>query len=220
MSHAPTSVLHVEGIPGSGKTTTAERLCEELVGRGVDAFWALEESADHPVMPKARRRRAREAGFPRLCLDAWRDFVGRNERLAVLEGYAFQSTVRFMYANEISQTAIASYFDAWQSIGNSSLVYLYVDAVVGHFETVRLERGDDWMSKLTSYVAGTPIAKRHGWSGMAGFVEFWSRYQDLCAELVSTANLPTMMMAARAFDHSALTTTADRLAAGESVAAY
>lgn len=47
-SHQPTGVVHLEGIPGTGKTTASQRLCELLTSRGVDAFWPLEEAMSGP----------------------------------------------------------------------------------------------------------------------------------------------------------------------------
>ena len=205
-------VIHVEGIPGAGKTTAARRLCQGLAERGFDVFWALEESADHPVMPKARRSFIGASDFPALCLGAWREFVSTNERVAVLDGYAFQSTVRFMYASGLSRDVITNYFYAWQAIGNSALVFLHVEAVVEHYERVLDERGEDWTSKLFAYVAATPIAERHGWSGLAGFLAFWTRYQDVCLDLVAAAKVPTTTVASRTFEYSTLMDGVDRFA--------
>ena len=57
-------VVHFEGIPGAGKTTAARDLGECLIARGADAFWTLEEAADHPITTRARRAQSSCAEFP------------------------------------------------------------------------------------------------------------------------------------------------------------
>ncbi len=59
-------------------------------------------------------------------------------------------------------------------------------------------------------MAATPIAK-HGWCGLAGFLAFWARYQDVCLDLVAAAKVPTMTVASRAFEYSTLMEGVDRL---------
>ena len=85
-------LLLIEGIPGSGKTTAARRIAEQLAARGIPARWHLEESRSHPVAPRDLRRTAREPGFGPRLLDSWRRFAASapEGEVTILEGTLFQ----------------------------------------------------------------------------------------------------------------------------------
>lgn len=184
----------IEGIPGSGKTTTASRLCNQCCQRGMNARWWLEEDRDHPVHPISLRRRASERGFDHLCIDAYRSFV-RNERgVLILEGSAFQSTVRLMYAHAASIAEITGYIASWSAHIATAAPRLQchrIENPYAHYaDFVTHERGSSWIKKLIAYVEQTPLAVRRRWSGFSGFVSFWSEYQDLCLALIDTLPMP------------------------------
>jgi hypothetical protein len=90
----------IEGLPGTGKTTMAEQLCILARKSGLSAAWYLEESIDHPVHGR-KLKEGRKNGdiFVKSCLEAWRAFADNSTKtpdIQILEGSAFQSTVRFM----------------------------------------------------------------------------------------------------------------------------
>ena len=197
--------IHVEGIPGSGKTTAATQLCELLRNKGVDAHWYLEESVDHPIMPDHRRALSGKSGFPQICMNAWQEFLNASDRTVVLDGYAFQSTVRFLYANLVEQKVIEEYFQQWQALSpNTTVVFFVVEDPYTHFEVVFSERGADWTGKLFDYVENTPMGVTNNFHGKSGFVEFWSRYQQLCRELLDTAHVPVALLNARSWTEADL----------------
>ena len=43
----------IEGVPGSGKTTLAEKLCSYAGENGVEASWFREDDQQHPIHPLA-----------------------------------------------------------------------------------------------------------------------------------------------------------------------
>ena len=111
LKHREPKTIHFEGIPGSGKTHTSERFCELLRGNGVDANWWLEELADHPIMPTEIRKRATKQNFPEACVSAWRSFLeSQPNSVHVLDGYAFQTTVRFLFEQRLKRSSINAYF--------------------------------------------------------------------------------------------------------------
>jgi hypothetical protein len=187
-------MLHLEGICGSGKTTSAETLCECFITEGHAARWYLEESKDHPVTPSTIRRRPKDGDFSAALLRSWSDFLARTECAGcyhILEGYAFQSTVRFMLEYLRPRSEIDAYFARWVELGlgRNQLVYFYVDDVARHMESALPLKGGEWVSKVTLYIEGTPYGQQHLLRGLGGFVEFWARYQDLCVDLLSCADI-------------------------------
>lgn len=184
----------LEGLPGSGKTTAARRLHARCTGRGLPARWWLEEARDHPVLPADLRRRSADAAYDDLCLSAFKAFVARESGVLILEGSAFQSAVRFMFANDWSPVRIGDYLVAWQAAVAAAaprLILFHVRDPRTHFtRLVEQVRGPEWLAKVTAYVERTPVARARGWAGPEGFLAFWSAYQDLCLEHAATLEFP------------------------------
>lgn len=164
--------------------------------RSIDAAWVLEESAEHPIVPRDLRRQSSEADFPDHCLSAWRRFIESNQGCVFLDGYALQSTVRFLFANDLSYDRMRAYFDAWQEIGgpNAAITYLRIENPAEHYERrVFPARGQDWVDKVSRYVARTPYGKKHNLRGAAGLIDFWSAYQRVCLDFLTDAPLARVL---------------------------
>ena len=199
-------VIHLEGLPGSGKTFASERLCALFREQGVQAEWVLEERADHPVMSTALRRGSVHEGFADTCLEAWSAFLAADPGLTIFDGYALQSTVRFLFASGADENSIGRYFQSWQDISpeHSVIVFLAVLNPCEHLLATSEARGETWTGKLISYVERTEIGQQSGWRGQAGYVEFWCRYHELCRRLLHRSRLPVRFLEARAWSEAEL----------------
>jgi hypothetical protein len=189
----------IEGLPGSGKTTTARSLCEAALSQGRLSRWWLEESKDHPVLPAALRKTAAEPGFDDRCIAAFQDFVACETGVSILEGSAFQNTVRFMFANGAARAEIDTYVDRWSAVlpPTTRLLFLHTPEPARHYGGfIAPLRGQAWMDRLVAYVERTPAAQACGWSGFDGFIAFWATYQDLCRTLVARLPFPTLTIVA------------------------
>jgi len=187
-------VLNIEGIPGSGKSTAAARLDGLFRANSIDSYWVCEEDPNHPV---GTSRLSRTMGVDELAgryLDSWEAFVRNNSKVVILDGYALQSSLRFLFAMNASQSTLNRYFSKWQRIGqtSSSMVYLKVENPAQHYhEFVFPLRGEGWRRKVSSYVSATPLGRERGLEGSEGLIEFWSDYQSVCLELLRDSVVPT-----------------------------
>jgi hypothetical protein len=208
------SLILIEGIPGSGKTSLARAICESLTDAQRSARWYVEEDPEHPVLPKAVRREAYSPAFSDLCLASWRAFVSRSEpgALSILEGVAFQSTVRFMYAADRSVAEIEAYVGRFVDVVTPSrplLVYLWQrDRAAYLSEFVYGARGSTWVDKIAAYVASTPIGLRHRWRGPDGATAFWTHYGELCDRLVAQMPVATLELSVDGAQHELASTQA------------
>jgi hypothetical protein len=204
-------LILIEGLPGSGKTSTAEQLYRILSVKGLSCSWFLEEDANHPVTPRTLRRTASLAGFADRCLKSWGEFVnaeGSGQRIFILEGCALQSTVRFMVEYESSRRDLAAYLDQFEAIVHPlapRLIHLYQHDPARFMQnSVLPKRGPVWATKVSSYLASTPCFQQHGWEGIDGMVRFWVHYQEICEGLVRHLGMPLLSIENSAQDWPAI----------------
>ena len=193
-----TRLVLIEGIPGTGKTTLAEALCERFRAGGLDAAWYLEEAHHHPVTPREGRPPDRTGRIP-WWLERWRTFAesgADRERVRIVEGTAFQSTARFLYAGGLEDDAILPYLAGFErAVASLRPCFVYLDAREPRRFLARHtlpRKGADWTARVAAYAVSTPVARRRGWSGEAGLVEFWADYRDRCDAWVETLRMPTL----------------------------
>ncbi len=211
MAGADTQLWLIEGLPGSGKTSAAERLNAMCAAQELNSRWWAEEAKLHPVLPATLRKRASAPDFPRLCILAFRDFLQAHSGILILEGSAFQSSIRFMFANARPEAEITDYVATWAeeiAAARPRLLLFEVQDPKAHYaEFVAARRGVEWMDKLIGYVEATPVAQQHGWCAFDGFLRFWGEYQRICLACAQTLPWPVKQMPAwsetGAFDETA-----------------
>ncbi|MBI4768221.1 MAG: hypothetical protein HY787_27095 [Deltaproteobacteria bacterium] len=191
-------ILCIEGVPGSGKTTLAGNVQNRCASENIKSFWVVEEKKDHPITPAELRRLSNRDDFDVRCLRSWASFIDRLDQVAILDGCAFQSTVRFLLASDRSVEFIRHYVKRWEALlgdAKAKLVFLYLPDLLGEMNNrVFAIRGEDWVRKVSGYVAGTPYAIRKCLSGRQGMAKFWSQYQDLCLDLMAGLGIPVLQI--------------------------
>jgi molybdopterin-guanine dinucleotide biosynthesis protein len=188
---APTRLVLVEGLPGSGKTSAAKHLARSLRARGIRAALIRELEPDHPVIPRSVMKQAARDDYAEVCLSRWRAFAtdrgSGSAEVAIIEGCAFQSTLRFLYANRVPAGEIHSFWESCEKIIaplDPRLVYLYQPDPAGFMKSRTLSRrGPEWTDKVAAYAQATPRSREHDWQGRDGMVAFWKDYRVLCDEL-------------------------------------
>ncbi len=119
-----TSLVLFEGLPGSGKSTSGQRLTLHLDDLGVPARWWHEEHPGHPLYPfgdqaslgrfladlESEARGAVVAGV----LERWRGFAAglvRPGRVAVLDSCLFVYATLCLYRADAPAAVITAYLD-------------------------------------------------------------------------------------------------------------
>lgn len=192
-------LILIEGLPGSGKTSTAEKISSWLTDRQNPSIWWREEDWEHPATPRNLRKTANTDGFPDRCILYWEKFASRTlhaREIRILEGSAFQSTIRFMLEYLITHPVILEYvrrFDGVVAAANPLLIYLQPVDPVNYLKTfVYPTRGEEWITKVSTYLSNTPCGRKHGWKGLQGMTEFWLLYRDLCEKAMGELTMPIL----------------------------
>jgi len=92
-------ILNIEGIPGSGKSSACAQLNGLFRTDGIDSYWVHEEDPNHPIGTSQLPRTHGAEKLAGCYLNSWEEYVRSNrQQVAILDGYALQSSVRFLFA--------------------------------------------------------------------------------------------------------------------------
>ncbi len=191
-----THLIFIDGLPGSGKSTTAKYIATHLQQCNIPSKWHVEEDADHPVHSrKFKQKYVGREDFAEKCLQSWYDFVHtvtQSNHIFILEGSIFQSTVRFLLEYDSNLRNIQIYFSEFENIVsklNPLLIYFY-QASVNEFLLKTIEtRGREWHDKVTNYITNTPYAVCKNLQGIEGNIVFWESYKIICDDLFNASKL-------------------------------
>lgn len=207
-----TKLVFIDGIPGSGKTTTARALESVLAQRSVEVRCFLEEHPDHPLNvggplhPSGRTTGATFFGrytvdsFVDESLRRWRAFVNVAERadaVQVVESYPYQSAARVLLQMDASTDRIREYAAAVEQIVNVlQPVVIYFDRrdVAGALRAISEERGPEWTAYAVQLVTECPYGRRRGVHDLEGALIMMSAYKAVMDDLLGDSRLPVQKL--------------------------
>lgn len=173
----------VEGLPGAGKSTTAQHLVLHAGRHGHRARWSYEEEAAHPVTgsyhPSAAPL-ARWAAFVRAARDA--------DELIVLESALLQWPIMALLRHDLAPEAILAVVGEITVLLaplDPLLVYLSLPDVEAAVRAIGARRGAAWQIGHIVRNDATPFARRRGVSGFEGLVHYWREHAALCERAVA-----------------------------------
>lgn len=171
-----TNLIIVEGLPGSGKSTTARMIAEELEKKGKQVVCVDEGVKEHPAdyadydFPDFETERA-------MILEKWRSFVkGASEDIIYVFNCIFlqnpmcETMMRFGMEEAASETYIA---EIAEIIKPMSPVIIYIDQpnVKAAIDSVLDERGNGWLKAVTDYHVSQGYGKQNHLSGYDGYIK-------------------------------------------------
>jgi len=187
---APRLIL-VEGIIGSGKTTTAGHLAGWLSCRGADVRVFAEGAADHPI----RNRRVDELlaapapGDPgAYSAGQWRRLAERclrDEQTIILESVFLQNSVMPAFIDDAptAVTDICAEIQQQAAPAEPFLVYLRPTDIAAAIARVHVARGEPWSSRNVVYVQDCPWARRRNLRGRDAVVRLYQAWDPVASEL-------------------------------------
>ncbi|MFX3681340.1 MAG: hypothetical protein ACN6I3_00290 [bacterium] len=166
-------VIFVDGLPGSGKSTTAQRLSLHLRRHGHAARWIFEHERDHPIFDESTARAVREnqpGADPALFARALEGYRRLAEHLTaspaetiILEGSLFQAAVGTQLLTETPDPEIDAFFD--QTLDTltphrSTLIYLRAADTAAALNQTAANRGAWFPEFVVAHLAATPLGQR------------------------------------------------------------
>lgn len=159
-----TRLVLVEGVPGSGKSTTAQWICHVLEALGAPAVWHHEQDIDHPIYRDDELQRATAAG-PEACAayhaqarHRWSALAASavaTGRVTILDSSFLQAPVASMQLAGCSAEVIAEHVAATAGLlaeAHPVLVLLRHADTTATYWQARLERGPGFETFLAGLV--------------------------------------------------------------------
>src|SRR5262245_60008230 len=183
-----TNLICVDGLPGSGKSTTAQLLFIHLARNGFEAEWFYEHQTSHPIykyhdlekafgMSPLESKKTHER-----ALRNWKRLVNSlrgTNKITILESTIFQTTAGGLLLMDFSEEEILGFVSRVREIIqelNPVVIYFYQKDIPSALRSIRDRRGDSFETLLVSQIGRTPYGKKHKIETFDGVIGF---YQDL-----------------------------------------
>jgi hypothetical protein len=205
-------VIFVDGLPGSGKSTTAELIAEELARRGIPGRLLREREVDHPLNvgddfhPSGSTTGARMfatysvGSFVEESLARWNAFAAGardSERVTVLDSYPFQNSVRVLLQMDVALDTLAAYqARVEEAVAELAPLLIYLDPgdAERSFREIAQQRGPAWTDYAIAVITGCPYASARSLRGMDGAVTLLGAYKQLLDEFVERFAFPKLAL--------------------------
>lgn len=194
-----TKLIIVEGLPGSGKSSTANLISELLCKKGKKVVCVDEGMPDHPAdydtydFPDFETEREQ-------ILKKWREFVANADEdttyvfnCIFLQNPMCETMMRFGMSQEESCKYIC---EIAEIIRTMNPLILYIEQVDEEktVEKVLKERGNDWLNAVIDYHVNQGYGKNKGLLGFEGYIQCLEERQIREISILKTTGLNAMFL--------------------------
>ena len=207
---APRLIL-VEGLPGAGKSTLAQRVTLALQRQGRPVRWWYEEQRGHPLHPfrgPAGLRRVvddlfsgRHARVVAAVLARWEALAAAitadaSGATVVLDGMLFGHLTWSLFPADVPREEIAAYvLAAGQRLEGVPLLLLRLRQPDAGAAVARVwRRRGAAAGAAIRRATDNPYARRRGLTGRAGAAAYWTAFDALVDDLFARLDLPRLAL--------------------------
>ena len=184
-----TKLIMVEGLPGSGKSTTSQYIALQLKENGLPARWFHEAEKPHPIRAQDVLQRDGIEEFVARCISNWQSFVDKVEgfgEITVLDAMLFQSMVGLLFGCDMHPQRITDIVLHIQEISrrlDPVLIYFRQNDVTKATRKLCDHRGGTVERRYVQWVENTSFAQGRELQGFDGLVTYFRMYQGLTDDL-------------------------------------
>jgi len=205
-------MIFVDGLPGSGKSMTAQYLASEFERRGIPWRLIEERQTDHPLNvggdlhPSGSTTGARLfatytiGSFVEESLSRLKAFVKEtlhSGRVFILDSYPFQNSLRILLQMEADPTTLARYQSSVEdasAILDPVLIYLDPGDAQQAFHAIAEQRGPVWTDYAIAVITDCPYASSRRLQGLDGALAILRSYKLALDESVARFRFPRLVL--------------------------
>jgi len=204
------NLVLIEGIPGSGKSTTAQYIARCLQQNGIPCQWFSEEDSKHPVYifdslesMSVLVKDLSEGHFDRVietALAQWKRFarhVQESGRVTVIDSCLFGYLTWSLFPNGADRNQILEYIASVEETlksCNTMVVYFCQDDLESSLKRIINRRGNQTEEEFISNATECEYGKRNRLSGFSGLVSYWEEYRRITDEAYSCLGFRKMAL--------------------------
>jgi thymidylate kinase len=176
-----TRLILIEGIPGTGKSTTAQWLAHEMVKRSIDSDWFMDEHRDHPVNVSARTTDE----FVQNTLENWTNFADKQlleNSVVVLDGSLFSRCIHDLLPRDEPDDRIVAIMRKILHIArllNPVIVLFTQTDLDKSFLHTLDQRGKVWSDSMVEAMENSAYAHNRQIGGVEGLTQFYEHFMRL-----------------------------------------
>jgi hypothetical protein len=191
-SQHATGLVIVEGIMGSGKSTTMRFIAKSLQDAHRPALPIHERTDPHPVRATDELEHWFEPWLDTTPLQLaqrsvvrWRDFVETTRKsgvVPVMDGQLFHGDLTNLFLMEMDADALARHIDALAEVIaplNPLVIYFRQEDVDQSIRSICVERGDDWVAYQVNWKLAAPYCTRRQLADLKGLVDLYRDYRRM-----------------------------------------
>lgn len=198
----PHRLVIVEGIMGSGKSTTTRFIAASMEEAKRRSQPLHERTDPHPIRATDELAHwfqpwldATPAELAERSLMKWRSFVDSvrtSDTVPVVDGQFFHGDLTNLLLMEADFAMIATYNRAVAEMIrplSPLLLYFYQEDVERAIRVIAAERGDAWVKYQVDWKLQAPYCRRRGLSGLEGLIALYKDYRELTDTLYADLDL-------------------------------
>jgi len=200
-----TKLILIDGMTGSGKSTTAHFLARQMEKNNIKVKWFHEEENNHPLVYKQPTEpNLSEAEKLELFLKnypmQWQQFAEEAiqfEGVYISESHLFQSTLMQLFRFELDDSRIKEFMHNLISrvaILNPVVIDFYQDDVKKALNLNWNRRGENWKNWYLDRVAKGKYAQSRQLDGETAAYQIWEHLTRVSLELMNEFTMPKLLI--------------------------